>query len=340
MQHNDNSKRKKNIHDFQSQHFSTKNLTFIFQLQPDRHLPFIFTEKDLYVEYRKFGKSEFDVSVIGFGAGHIGDPGQADNEVDKLLNGAADAEITLFDTARGYGLSEERIGKFLKHRRNDIILSTKIGYSIPGYEDWTYDCITAGVETALKLLQTEYIDIVHLHSCPLWILQKGDVTNALLAAKQAGKIRAAAYSGENDELNFAIHSNVFDSVQTSMNVFDQRSTRWYIPEAHKHQLGVIAKRPVGNCAWQFSERPVGQYAEDYWVRMKTMEFDFGEDWMQTALRFAAFHTGAHSLIIGTSKLGHLLANSKLLNAGPLPINIVEYITSRFSPHEQEWSGLI
>ncbi len=292
------------------------------------------------MEYRKFGDNDFSVSVLGFGAGHIGGSELTDGEAYTLLNAAVDAGITLIDTARGYGSSEERIGHFLKQRRGSIILSTKIGYGIPGFEDWTYDCITAGVDAAMQRLQTDYIDIVHLHSCPLWILQKGEVTSALLAARQAGKIRAAAYSGENDELTFAINSGAFNSVQTSMNVFDQRSAQWYIPEAIRRGLGIIAKRPLGNCPWKFMERPAGQYAEDYWVRMKTMQLEFGDAWMKTAMQFTAFHTGAHSLIIGTNKTEHLLNNIKMLESGPLADDILEKILTSFGPHENEWPGLI
>lgn len=290
------------------------------------------------MEYRVFGKNGFQVPVIGFGAGHIGGNNLTDAEVDTLLNSALDAGVTLIDTARGYNLSEERIGKFLCHRRHDFILSTKVGYSIPGYEDWTYDCVTAGIDNALRLLQTDYLDIVHLHSCPLWMLQKGEVTAALCAARDAGKLRSAAYSGENEELGFAINTGAFDSVQTSMNVFDQRSTRWYANEAVRRRMGIIAKRPAGNCAWKYQERPEGQYADAYWLRMKAMELDFGSDWLSVALRYTAFHTGAHSLIVGTGQLAHLLENVKLTEAGPLPEDILQLITSRFGPHEAEWGG--
>ena len=58
--------------------------------------------------------------------------------------------VNLIDTARGYGLSEERIGRHLAHRRQDFLLSTKVGYGVEGLPDWTYDCIVGGVERALR----------------------------------------------------------------------------------------------------------------------------------------------------------------------------------------------
>src|SRR5664279_3370914 len=97
------------------------------------------------MDKRQFGNTGLEVSAIGFGAGHIGDYNSDEKSIDKLLNTAVDLGVTLFDTARGYGASEERIGKFLSHRRSDIVLSTKVGYSIPGFKDWTYECIVEGV---------------------------------------------------------------------------------------------------------------------------------------------------------------------------------------------------
>ena len=292
------------------------------------------------MEKRKFGTSGIEVSVLGFGGGHIGGTDMEETEVEKLISASIEAGITLFDTARSYGASEERLGNCLKSKRNKIVISTKVGYSIPGYEDWTYQCIIAGVDAALKLLQTDYLDIVHFHSCPLSTLQRGEVTEALLKTKADGKIRCAAYSGENDELQFAINSGAFGSVQTSMNIFDQRSLKGYIPDAIRRGMGVIAKRPLGNCPWKFTERPFGQYPEDYWVRMKTMELEFGELWSEIALRFAAFHSGAHSLIIGTNKIGHLLNNARMLENGPLPEDIVNLILNAFNRHDNNWEGLI
>jgi len=106
------------------------------------------------------------VSRLGLGTGSLGDPAQSDAEVDRLLGTALDLGITLFDTARSYGLSEERLGRFLRGRRDGVVLSTKVGYGVDGVPDWTPECIRKGIDRALGLLQTGVIDLVHLHSCP------------------------------------------------------------------------------------------------------------------------------------------------------------------------------
>ena len=118
------------------------------------------------ISKRAYGKTGLMVSALGLGAAQIGDPNLEEANVAALLNSAVDAGITLIDTARSYGLSEERIGRHLASRRDDIVLSTKLGYGIAGYEDWTGPCITSGIEQALRMLRTDRIDICLLYTSP------------------------------------------------------------------------------------------------------------------------------------------------------------------------------
>lgn len=286
---------------------------------------------------RQFGNTGMEVSILGFGAMHIPEDRMSDREAESLLHTVVDSGINLIDTARGYPSSEERIGKFLSGRRSEIVISTKIGYGIPGYEDWTYECIVAGVDAALKRLQTDYIDIVHFHSCPLETLQKGDITRALEEAVQAGKVRCAAYSGDNVELEYAINSDRFGSVQCSVNICDQKVIDHALPAAIEKGIGVIAKRPVANAPWRFEDRPVGDYSEEYWTRWKQMNMDpQGIDWQELALRFTAFLPGVHSCIVGTSKLEHLQKNIELVSKGALPEEMVNSIRQAYQANAKDW----
>jgi len=288
-----------------------------------------------------FGKTGLQVSRIGLGAGKIGSPNLSDADAEIVLNTALDSGINLLDTARGYGLSEERIGKFLSHRRKDFILSTKVGYSVPGFVDWSYDIILAGVDEALRLLKTDVIDIVHLHSCSLEMLQRGEVIDALEAARKAGKIRFLAYSGENTALEYAVTCGRFQIVQTSVNICDQRIIDRPLPEAQKHGVGVIAKRPLANAPWRFAERPIADYAEEYWLRWRAMQIDpHGLAWNELALRFAAFTRGVHCCVMGTNKLDHIKENVAALERGPLPDEMLAAIRGRFKEHDRYWIGQI
>jgi aryl-alcohol dehydrogenase-like predicted oxidoreductase len=289
------------------------------------------------MEQRAFGNTGIKVSVLGFGAGHIGSENFPEKEVESLLNIVLDSGITLIDTARAYGLSEERIGKYLKRRRNEFVLSTKVGYGIEGYENWTYECVRAGIDQALRLLQTDYIDIVHLHSCPLGTLQWGEPLRALEDGVRAHKVRVAAYSGENEALEWSVESGRFGSVEHSINICDQRAIDNILGAAKAKGLGVIAKRPVANAPWRFTECPVSHYAEEYWWRWKTMDVDpSGLEWQEIALRFAAFTPGVHSCIVGTTNPEHLKKNLAIIEKGPLSPKLYDAIRISFKTNDPGW----
>src|SRR5512137_1693273 len=97
---------------------------------------------------RVYGGGVLRVPVLGFGAMQIGDPAIDEAAASRMLNHVLDAGLTLVDTARSYGVAEERIGRHLAARREEFVLSTKVGYGVPGLADWTYDCVVAGVDAA------------------------------------------------------------------------------------------------------------------------------------------------------------------------------------------------
>jgi aryl-alcohol dehydrogenase-like predicted oxidoreductase len=292
------------------------------------------------LDIRDFGMTGLKVTALGFGAGMTGTETLTDKEAKYLLNSVIDNGINLIDTARSYGLSEERIGKHLSKRRSEFILSTKVGYDVEGYEDWTYDCIIAGVDKALKILKTDYIDIVHLHSCNLDKLQEGAVTEALIRTVQEGKVRVPAYSGDNDALNHAVYSGKFGGMQASINITDQKAINDILYPAKKNYMGVIAKRPSANSVWKYNEAPVGDYIEQYFYRLRQMNIDFGMPVHEAALRFAAYTYGVDSVIVGTTNIEHLKQNIALIEKGKLPDELYQTIRDRFNEHGSEWYSLV
>jgi aryl-alcohol dehydrogenase-like predicted oxidoreductase len=290
---------------------------------------------------RKFGNSDLYVTALGYGAGNTGSPEMSEDFAGSLLNQVLDLGINFIDTARSYGLSEERIGRHLSWRRKDFVLSTKVGYGVEGCQDWTYDCITAGVDRALRLMKTDYIDIVHLHSCPWQILERGEVTAALEHARQAGKARVIAYSGENNDLEYAIATGRFGSIQCSVNICDQRSIDSHLNTAAEKGMGVIAKRPVANAPWLYKERPSGNYCEEYWLRLQKMGLEKGDmDWDELAIRFTAFTEGVSTCIAGSTNIENIKRNIGAVEKGPLEQNLTGQIRNKFKSNDQNWVGQI
>jgi aryl-alcohol dehydrogenase-like predicted oxidoreductase len=291
--------------------------------------------------YRDFGTTGLKVSLLGFGAGHIGSPELDEKLAESLLNKVLDLGINLVDTARSYGLSEERIGRYLSIRRQEFILSTKVGYTFRDKPDWSFDATMGTIEESLQRLKTGYLDIVHLHSCDKWFLEQGDAIHALEKAKEQGKVRVIAYSGENEALTYAIETSRFGSVQCSANLFDQLGIENQIRKARDHGIGIIAKRPLGNAVWRYSSRPEGHGHAEYWDRFRVMNLDpESEGWEELALRFTAFSTGIDCLITGTINADHLASNLKILEKGPLDEGSLTRINMAIKNHDQNWQGLI
>ncbi|MBV8125266.1 MAG: aldo/keto reductase [Pelomonas sp.] len=272
---------------------------------------------------QELGRTGLRISQLGFGVMQAGDPGIDEAAAGRLLHEALDMGITLLDTARSYQLSEERIGRHLRQRRGEFVLSTKLGYGVDGVADWTAECIVQGVERALRVMHTDVIDIVHLHSCPLETLQRGEVVEALARCREQGKLRVAAYSGENEALDFAIACGQFQSVQTSLNLVDQGNLDFdRLRRAQEAGMGVLVKRPLASLAWRHAQRPDDFALGLYWDRWQAMGLERALPgsgaWTDLSLRFAAFQSGVSACLVGSTRAQALRDNAGALALGPLP----------------------
>jgi aryl-alcohol dehydrogenase-like predicted oxidoreductase len=293
------------------------------------------------MQRRLLGRSAIEVTALGLGTGQIGGDDVDDKAAFALLAAALDAGITLWDSARSYGCAEERIGRFLAGRRQRPTISTKCGYGIEGCEDWTGPCITRGVDAALGRLGLDRIDLMHLHSCPRSVLERDDVMRAVEDARAGGKVALWGYSGENEALDHAVRTGVFDVVQASLNLCDQRVIGGGLALAAERGLGFIAKRPLANAPWRFRERPTGDYAETYWERLRAMALDpqpFA--WDELALRFSAHTPGVSTAIVGTKSVDHLRRAAEVVARGPLPPDVARRLRETFARHGAGWEGQV
>ena len=140
--------------------------------QPSANLPVSRRSTHTWQTYRN-GASDapaLEVTTLGFGAmelrgGNRG-PQLSEDQADKLLNAVLDAGINFIDTSIDYGLSEERIGKYIAHRRGEYFLASKCG-CVPGGAQGehvhTAENIRDGVENSLRLLKTDHLDLVQFH---------------------------------------------------------------------------------------------------------------------------------------------------------------------------------
>ncbi|MDB5319395.1 MAG: aldo/keto reductase [Phycisphaerales bacterium] len=299
-----------------------------------------------------FGKTGLQVSRLGFGAAPIGYLKTDRERVGKILNLLLDEGVNVIDTAASYEGSEEEIARAVGHRRDEFVLISKCGGKVPQAqgEAWSAELIRNTVDAALRRLQTDRIDVMLLHSCDLTTLKKGEALGALVEAREAGKIGFAGYSGDNEAAAWAAGHKDVAVIETSVNLVDQINIDLVLPEARKHNVGVLAKRPIANSAWRGLEAFSSfypHYVKPYWERFQGLRltphdlgFQSEQDWAEIALRFTLAQPGVHTAIIGTTNPDNARANIAAANKGPLPAEAVKTIRDAFKHAAAEgWPGL-
>ena len=300
------------------------------------------------MEKRRFGKTEMDVSVLGIGGSEIGYEHASPKTAGALLNQALDLGMNVIDTAECYHTSEEMIGQTIGHRRNDFFLFTKCGHphGAESAPNWSRDSILESIQRSLKRLQTDRVDVVHLHSCSENELRKGEAIAALQTARERGYTRYIGYSGDSYAARYAADCGAFDTLQTSINIADQEAIELTMPLARKNNLGVIAKRPIANAAWKSGHKPIDSYHHEYWERLRKLNYHFLneldlKDAIAIALQFTLSVPGVHTAIVGTAKPERLPENIKMLDGGPLDLEQFNSIRERWDEiAPRTWIGQV
>ena len=299
------------------------------------------------MEKRRLGKTNMDVSVLGFGGSEIGYERASAKTVAELLNSALDAGLNVIDTAECYYNSEELIGQAVSKRRGDFYLFTKCGHphGMESGANWSKMSILESIQRSLQRLQTDRVDLVQLHSCSEAELRKGEVIDALQTAREKGYTRYIGYSGDSHAAKFAVECGAFDTLQTSVSIADQEAIDVSLPIAREKQMGVIAKRPIANAAWKTGHRPIDSYHHEYWHRLRKLDYDFLhgdlEKSISIALRFTLSIPGVQTAIVGTKKPARWRENARLLEAGPLSESQFQVIRERWEEcAPRTWIGQI
>ena len=307
------------------------------------------------MQTRTLGRTGFQVSELGYGAAPAAFLKADATEAAAMLNALLDQGLSLIDTATSYPGSQSFIGEHLAGRRGDYTLVSKVGGKFRGVDapDWSEAVVTAAVDNALKELKTDHVDVMLLHTCDLPTLEKGEALSALVKAREAGKIRFAGYSGDNEAAAFAAAHADVAVIETSINIVDQKNIDVVLPVAREHDVGVIVKRPIANAAWKQIDLQPGMYknyAADYTKRLSKMAItpaDLGftgeanDEWPGIALRFTLAQPGVTAALVGTTKSANAQKNLDAVEAGPLPAGAVNALRAAFAKADPngEWPGL-
>ncbi len=306
------------------------------------------------MENRKLGRTGIAVSALGFGGGPVGFLGTEQEKVTEILNFLLENGVNFIDTAAGYPGSEEAIGNAVSHRRDEYTLVSKCGQAFDDLEGeaWSAQVIGQTVDRALRRLKTDHLDVMLLHSCDQEVLEKGEAVDALVKARDAGKIRHVGYSGDNEAAVYAAGLDVVDVIETSVNICDQLNIEMLLPEARSRDIGIIVKRPVANAAWKGVGQQPGFYANyttTYAERFAAMGiapgdlgFDSDAAWPEIALRYTLSQPGVTTAIVGTTNPSNAAKNLEAVAKGPLPDAAIEKIGAAFHSAESasgaQWTG--
>ena len=298
------------------------------------------------MERRVLGRTGLRVSALGFGGSEIGYENASLRDVERLLAAALDAGLNVIDTAECYFGSERLIGRAASPRRAEFFLFTKCGHDQGfGLPEWTPRLIEATVERSLRLLRTDRVDLLQLHSCREKVLEKGDVIETLERLRSAGKTRFIGYSGDGSDALAAVRTGRFDALQISISVADQEAIDLVLPEARERGLGIITKRSIANAAWRSRSRPADAYHHPYWERLGKLDYPFLKGPLAgsiaTALRFTLAVPGVATALVGTKTPGRWEENAALVSAGPLPPGEYDAIRSRWKAVASKgWTGQV
>lgn len=205
------------------------------------------------MNYRRFGRTGWDVSEIGFGAWAIGGAwgDVSENDAVAALNTAIDKGVNFIDTADVYGdgRSERIIADVLANRSEQVYVATKAGRRLNPHvsEGYNRENLTAFVERSLENLRTETIDLLQLHCPPTEVYYRPEVFGVLDDLVDAGKIRAYGVSVEKvEEAIKAIEYPNVASVQIIFNMFRQRPADLFFKLAKERDVAILTRVPLAS----------------------------------------------------------------------------------------------
>lgn len=296
----------------------------------------------LEMTYRTLGRTGLTVSALALGTVELGMdygiavPGHFVRPVEAaaidLVHATLDAGVTFIDTARAYGESEAVLGKALRGKRDQVVLATKVGLhrpdgSLPLGDALRTEMLTS-LETSLRLLETDHVELWQLHNVDAAVLARRDEIAAVFAAVQAsGKVRAVGGSFYGAELPVqALGYDLFDVIQVTYSVFDQRLADHVLPLAQAKNIGVMVRSVLLKGA--LTER--ADYLPDHLdalrrrsrhYRQLVTEAGQGLTPAQVAIAFALAHPQISSVLVGIRSIEELTENLPALTT-TLPASLL------------------
>ena len=250
------------------------------------------------MRYRTLGKTDMEVSEVGFGVWSVstGWWGSLEEwESIALLHRAMDLGINFFDTADTYGqgYGEEVLAKALGKHRHQVIIATKFGYDFSTHaerqghqerpQDFSPSFVRYACEQSLRRLNTEYIDLYQIHNPRLEVIQADELFETLGRLNQEGKIRYYGVAlgpdiGWFEEGEASMRQRKVPALQIIYSILEQDPARKWFPMAEKEQTGLLTRVPHASGLLE------GTYTKDTVFPPTDHRSHRRTEWLETGLK--------------------------------------------------------
>lgn len=304
------------------------------------------------MKYRQLGNTDLQVSALSLGtvalgmaygitpqggeAAREGMPPPTLDEATRLVHAALDGGINFIDTARGYGRSEEILGHALQGKRERVVLATKIGcFDREGNilrGSALRQAMEASIAESLRLLRTDYVDLLMLHSAPVPLLRETDAMEILGEFREKGYARAIGASTYGEEAARVAIEQGANALQVAFNLFDQRLAAEVFPLARAAGTGIVVRSV-------FLKGVLTPRAEDLPDRLEKLKAQsraaaaYGADLtppldrIELALRFVLSRPDVTTALVGVRTEAELQASLASAEAEQLPAGVLERLAA-------------
>jgi aryl-alcohol dehydrogenase-like predicted oxidoreductase len=299
------------------------------------------------MQKRTLGQTGIEVSVLGMGGLFISDFAASREEGKRAVRRALELGVNYVDTAPGYHDSEEVLGEALEGVSQSYVLSTKLGGRPQPFDPQDKDLLRRSVETSLRLLKRDQIDILMIHEpdrpgqydwFPDWERFHGPVCELLDELKGEGIVRFTGLGGTTAyTLAHIIATGAYDVVLTAFNysLLWQEATIAVLPEAQKQGMGIICGSPLQQGALARCYRDDVEHGARWlslprraqFKRLYALVDDLGLSLPEVALRFVISNPAISAVLMGARSVAEVEDNVRSVTRGPLTGDVLDEIQS-------------
>ena len=285
------------------------------------------------MRYRRLGDTDINISEVGFGVWTVstGWWGEVDDERSvRLLRTAHERGINYFDTADTYGSGkgETLLADAFGHMRDEVVISTKIGYDFYNHtarrgqqerpQDWSEDFIRFALEQSLKRLGTDYVDFLQLHNTKMDAIEDDALFSLMQEFKAEGKIRAYGIAlgpkiGWLEEGVRAMRERNVSGVQIIHNILEQDPGRGLIRTARETGTSLVVRVPHSSGMLE------GKYDENTTFGKNDHRRHRPKEWLLDGLKKVeqlSFLTESGERTLGQAALKFVLASPEVASTLP------------------------